>query len=157
MQNFLLKLGSMEIFSRAVIAFNVSNIHQIFLTKDANGIRDTLCDVAELLIDALGSRPKLMSYAGSGNFVAVMTRVPVLETSQLFDNLSLSLEQLGDWYSAVGEIAPTLRIGEPVSRNLISFIAADEMLDLAIDRAIRSDVEVSYPPRMGALAKSAIG
>ena len=152
MQNYVLKLGSMRMFKRIAVGVNMPNINDIFATKNAVGIEDTLTDVAELLVEVVGNGPKVISYAGSGNFVMLLNRVASFDQAGIAEQLGLKLATLAEWYGAVGEIAPTLRLGAPVSRGLISFMTPEEILMAAIQSARRSGVEVKYRPDMGAVS-----
>lgn len=145
-QNFILKLGSMQMFNRVTLGIHIQNFQDIYVSNDADGIRDALTDVAEMIVDALGSRPKVMSYAGSGDFVVIMSRIPTVDAEEISSSMALSLGMLGDWYSSFGDITPTIKIGEPISRTLLSFFAPDEVLDQAIDSARASERQISYQP-----------
>ncbi len=145
-QNFILKLGSMQMFNRVTLGIHIQNFQDIYVANDSDGIRDTLTDVAEMIVDALGSRPKVMSYAGSGDFVVIMSRIPTVDSEEISSSMALSLGMLGDWYSSFGDITPTIKIGEPISRTLLSFFAPDEVLDQAIDSARASERQISYQP-----------
>jgi CheY-like chemotaxis protein len=146
MQNFILKLGSMQMFNRVTLGIHIQNFQDIYVSNSADAIRDILTDVAEMIVDALGSRPKVMSYAGSGDFVVILSRIPNVDSDEIASNMSLSLGMLGDWYSSFGDITPTINIGDPVSRTFLSFVAPDEVLDQAIESARASQNQISYRP-----------
>ncbi len=146
MQNFILKLGSMQMFNRVALGVHIANFQDIYVSNDADGVRDALTDVAEIIVDALGSRPKVMAYAGSGDFVLILGRIPTVDQNEIASNMSLSLDMLGEWYNGFGDITPALKIGAPISRTFLSFFAPDEVLDQAIDAARASEVQITYQP-----------
>lgn len=143
-QNFVLKLGSMQMFNKTALGIHVQNIDDIFVTMSPNDFRNTLSDVAEVLVEAIGAGPKVLSYAGSGDFVMLMNRATGLDQEKLAEDLRIALEPLGEWYSSLGVLTPVLQLGKPVSRPLLSFFAPDEILDQAIENAHKSHIEVRY-------------
>ena len=146
MQNFVLKLGSMQMFNRVALGIHLKNAETLFASLSRTDFRDTLSDVAEVIVDGLGTCPKVMSYAGSGDFVVLLDRVRVLDQEELANNLTTALLQLGEWYSEQGFPVPTLKLGKPASRRFLNFFAVDEVLDDAIKSAHESTLEISYVP-----------
>lgn len=144
MQNFILKLGSMQMFNRVALGIHIQNFQEIYVSNTTDGIRDALTDVAEMIVDALGSRPKVMSYAGSGDFIVILGRIPTIDTDEIASSMELSLDMLGEWYGSFGDITPSIKIGAPISRTFLSFFAPDEILDQAIDSARASEQQISY-------------
>lgn len=144
MQNFILKLGSMQMFNRSAIAVHVQNIEDIHAMMVPDNVRGTLSDVAEVIVDALGSCPKVMTYAGSGDFVVLLSRTRTLDYEKIIESISDSLSELGSFYSKFEAPVPVLRIGKPVNHSLLSFSSADEIMDKAIEQAHSSDFELRY-------------
>jgi CheY-like chemotaxis protein len=157
MQNYVLKLGSMQMFNRVAIGVHVPNIHEIFATKDAQAFRDTLLDVAEILVESVGPGPKMISYAGSGDFIILVNRFSGFDQSAVVDAVSLKLSTLSEWYVAVGEIPPRLKLGTPIGRSLVSFHTAEEILSLAIDAARQSGTAIEYRAPVSRDGRSKIG
>ena len=135
MQNYLLKLGSMRMFTKLAVGVHVENVEDLFAAKDHLGFRDTMSDVAEIISEAMGTGTKLISYAGDGNFVVVLNRIAGYDEDEIADALGMQLSCLSDWYCQLGDLVPRLRLGQPVSRSLLSLSSPEDILMHAIDSA----------------------
>ena len=135
MQNYLLKLGTMRMFTKLAVGVHVENVEDLFATRDHLGFRDTMLDVAEIISEAMGSGPKLISYAGGGDFVVVLNRIAGYNEEEVIDALTMKLSCLSDWYTHVGDLVPRLRLGQPVSRGLLSLSSPEDILVQAMDSA----------------------
>ncbi len=146
MQNFILKLGAMQMFNRVALGVHIKNADALYAGMSREEFRDTLSDVAEVIVDALGTCPKVMSYAGSGDFVLLLDRVRVFDPLQIADAMTTALMPLGEWYSSLDFSVPTLQLGEPISRKFFNFFALDDVLEQAIESAQRSNQEICFVP-----------
>lgn len=144
MQNFVLKLGSMQMFNKIALGVHVQNIEDMYFTMSASDFRNTLSDVAEVIVDAVGAGPKVLSYAGSGDFILLLTRSRYFDQERLAEELSLALQPLGEWYSSEGFLTPVLQLGKPISKPLLSLSAPDDVLDHAIESARESHLEIRH-------------
>jgi DNA-binding response OmpR family regulator len=145
MQNYVLKLGSMRMFSRMAVGVHVTNAAQLHASQDAEGFRDTLLDVAEIIAESVGTGSKLVTYAGSGDFVVLLNRIGGFDHASSLDALSHRLAALDDWYDGLGDVAPRLALGQPVWRPILSYGTPDTILAEAAETARRSGVPVGYP------------
>lgn len=151
MQNFILKLGTMQMFNRAALAVHVHNIEDIYTMMAPDDVRGTLSDVAEVIVDALGSCPKVMTYAGSGDFVVLLNRARTLDQEAIVEAMSNALSALGTFYSDFGAPVPVLKVGDPVSHSFLSLSTTDEVIDKAIERARSSEFEIRYQSNGGVI------
>ncbi|WP_171052714.1 response regulator [Ruegeria sediminis] len=135
MQNYVLKLGSMRMFSHVVIGFRVANASELFSMLGDIEFKDVMSDVAEIIVEALRTSDAIVSYAGSGAFVALARRYPGVDTDDLFDQLQARLAALNGWYSNLGQIPVRLDVGSPYYRGLLSFLTPTEVLDEAVEGA----------------------
>lgn len=146
MQNYLLKLGMMKMFNRVALGIHVTNVEDFFAYMSREHFRDILSDVSEVIVDGLGPCPKVMSYAGSGDFVLLLDRTRVFDIDQIHEALSSALMPLGDWYSDLQLPVPTLKIGKPISRNLFNLFAVEDVLEQAISNAREGGQEIRFVP-----------
>lgn len=132
MQNYVLKLGSLRINSFIALGVHIVNLPEVFAGKDQSGQLDALMDVAETISESFSGTEYLMSYAGMGSYVILLPRARVFDEETFENQLEIKLSELAGWYEGAGEVGPAVQVGEPVYRNLLSFKAPDELLDLAI-------------------------
>ena len=146
MQNYMLKLNSIQAFTHVAQGVCVTNVDDIFLTKDSMSFRDAILDVAEILSESLGSGTRLISYLGSGEFVFLVNRVSGWDQDAFMDVLTIKLSDLGNLYRTAGEIIPRLRLGEPTVRKLFSMLTPDELLVQAIENARDEGTDLVFRP-----------
>lgn len=132
MQNYALKLGAMRMFSRTVLGFRVVNAQEIFELQGGAVFQDAMSDVAEIIVEALGPVAKMLSYAGAGEFVALVQRYPGVNMAELADRLDLQIGALNQMYMGARELPVSLAIGAPVSKGLLSFQSPVDLMDEAI-------------------------
>lgn len=142
LQNYLLKLGSMRSLNRAIACIRVDNIADIHATKPPGAFTDTLLDIAELIAEATGPGQKLISYAGSGNFILVTGRRPGFDPQETAYAMEPALTALTEWYAAAGEVAPRIVIGPAVTRGVFSFVAPDDLIAHALQAVGRQGCAV---------------
>ncbi|MCA0928062.1 response regulator [Ruegeria profundi] len=153
MQNYVLKLGSLRINSFIAFGIHIVNLSDVFGNKDQSGQMDALMDVAEMISESFGGAEYLMSYAGQGDYVVLLPRARGFDKDAFEDQLELKFSELADWYKSAGEVGPVVQIGTPIYRNLLSFKAPDDLLDVAITgaRSAQHDSSASASSKGGFL------
>ncbi len=138
LQNYVLKLGAMRMFSYIAIAFQVINARQLYQTLDNSGFRDTMSDVAEVIAEALVINDAIVSYVGSGFFVALAKRIPEVSVEEIANQIEMKLQTLNDWYSDLDQMPVLVKIGSPGARGIVNLSAATEILDTALQNTKES-------------------
>ncbi|KIC45960.1 hypothetical protein RA28_09935 [Ruegeria sp. ANG-S4] len=133
LQNYVLKLGAMQMFSHVAIGFQVANARELFLTLENTAFRETMSDVAEIIIEATMSGDAIVSYAGSGYFVALLNRQSDIGFEGLTDQIEPKLQSLNGWYADLGQLPIRIKVGAPVSRGLVSFLSPEDALERALE------------------------
>ena len=149
LQNYLLKLGSMRSLNRAIACIRVENIAEMHATRPPEAFADALLDIAEMIAEATGPGQKLISYAGSGNFILVTGRRPGFDAQETAYAMEPALTALTEWYVAAGEVAPRIVIGPAVTRGVFSFVAPDELIAHALQAATLQGCAVRCMPETG--------
>lgn len=135
LQNYVLKLGAMSMFSQVAIGFQVANARQLFMTLDNSTFQDSMSDIAEIIAEALIANDAILSYAGSGTFVALAKRVPEISVEDLTDQLEVKLLTLNEWYANLGQMPTLMKIGSPITRGIVNLSSATEVLETALENA----------------------
>ncbi|MES0862537.1 response regulator [Ruegeria sp. SCPT10] len=132
LQNYVLKLGSMRMFNHVAIGFQVANARELFLTLDNSAFRETMSDIAEVIVEATMSGNPITSYAGSGFFVVLFDRHSATCPERLADQIEQRLQILNGWYAQLGQLPVRIKIGAPISRGLVSLRSPVEILEKAL-------------------------
>ncbi|EEE36109.1 response regulator receiver modulated serine phosphatase [Rhodobacteraceae bacterium KLH11] len=133
MQNYVLKIGSMKLFSHTAIGFQLAYANEMFLALGSGGFRDTLSDVAEIIAESLTLNAAIISYAGSGGFIVLINRHPEINMEDLTSQIEDKLLTLNSWYAELGQMPVRLDVGAPFVRGLISLVTPLEVLEKALE------------------------
>ncbi|MCE8006788.1 response regulator [Aestuariivita sp.] len=142
MQNYAFKLGAMQLMKKTVVGVHVANIRELFTHKDVVGFKESLTDVAAMIAEAFGPDHKMLSYAGSGNFIVLLHRGTMFRQSAIATALRSFLPAQMEKYGATGEAAPRLKLGKPVNYGPLSFADPEKILAAAADYARRDGMEI---------------
>lgn len=135
MQNYVLKLGSLRMYNLIALGLHISNLPDVFAGREPVARKDALVDVAEIIVECLTGVEIMMSYAGHGDFVILLPRVPGYDPETFTYQMNCELDMLAEWCRNASEIAPVVRVGNPIYRNLLSFKSPDDILRAAMDDA----------------------
>lgn len=132
LRNYLLTLGNRRLNGQQIIAFHISGAGYFMSSTSHNDYFDMLEDVASVLFDTLKLTKFILSHAGSGNFVALVTDAAPLNAEELELNANALLEPFNDFYRRTTGRGVHIFAGEPQSNGLMSFKRADLPIDMAI-------------------------
>jgi len=135
LENYLLKLGNMRLLSSAAVGFHIENALDIFGRAVGLEFVDMLSDTASVIANALKSQNHMLSYSGSGDFVAVIPRASSFDRAEVEMNIEAGVAAFSDIYLADGLVPPRLRVGTPKTNGLLSFGSPTRMLDAAMKSA----------------------
>lgn len=121
LENYLLKLGSLRLFSNAAVGFHIENASEIFNFAGRLDFIDMLTDVAATLVDAVGSGDVLMSYAGAGEFVCVMPRLSAFNRDEVALRIHDGIAEFSEFYAEAGLALPRVRVGALQTPRLLPF------------------------------------
>ncbi|MES0824957.1 response regulator [Ruegeria sp. SCP11] len=138
LQNYVLKLGTMRLFSHIAIAFQVVNAWQLYQTLDNSEFQGTMSDVAEVIAEVLVINDAIVSYVGSGFFVALAKRIPEVSVEEISSQIEMKLQTMNDWYSNLDQMPVLMKIGTPNARGIVNFLSATEILDTALQNTRES-------------------
>lgn len=144
MQNYLLKLRTMKLFSRIAVGVRIANIEAIHKGKTASDFHGVILDVAEVISEAFRDGPKMICHAGGGDFVVLLNRIMGFNREAVVDALAVKMSELSELYARTGEKVPVLGVGPAVAPGLMLFHPADELLTMAIEEARENGVTVTY-------------
>lgn len=135
MENYVLKLGNLRLFSSAALGFHIENANDIFAFSPMVDFLDMLEDVAEAISEALKHESHLLSYAGRGDFVAIVPRVQAKDRTELEFGIQQAIEESAKSFHGVEVSPPRVRVGKPKSGGLLSFGSPTDTLTAAIESA----------------------
>ncbi len=93
MENYLLQLGRLGMFKLGAIGFQIRNAGSLYSRVGPDEFRDILTDAADCIFEGTRSVNPLISYLGSGCFVAIVPRTPRFDSEDLEDIITTYLNQ----------------------------------------------------------------
>ncbi|WP_397543473.1 response regulator [Roseovarius salis] len=145
MENYLLRLGKMRVFSCASIGLHIENAGVIHGRTDGQDFVDILGEVAVAIRESLHDASTLLSYAGNGDFCAIMSRATPVDTAELELRINDRISQRLNLLRGTDVPMPAVKVGPPQSAGLMPFDDPTALIYKAIDAA-------SPEPRRGAEA-----
>lgn len=137
LENYLLRLGNMRLFNTVAYGFHIENAHEIHAKASGLEFIDMLTDVSRAIRDTLSAFPSFMSYAGYGDFCALVPKLAHFDRTfaqlQVNDALELAAEMSEEQSWPV----PKVKLGAPQGSKLLSFRDPTDMLHGAIKKARR--------------------
>lgn len=93
MENYLLQLGRLGMFKLGAIGFQIRSAGGIYASVGPAEFREILTDVADCIFEATRSVNPLISYLGSGSFIAIVPRTSSFDREELEDNITTYLNR----------------------------------------------------------------
>jgi CheY-like chemotaxis protein len=140
-ENYIQQLKRGSYFSSSFIALKVSNIQQIFDKCDTVGFVNVLSDIADAISDNTRGESCLFSYAGSGVFVIVYSRLKELIHEDLQFMVQDTILQMGLVYPDLSPME--VEINQSLTKTAGIF-SRPGSLGL-LESAIREVVEMKPP------------
>lgn len=135
LQNYLMTLGLKGLFSVSAVAICVENALATFRIASRLAFRNMLSDVGSVIEDCLKTESLLISYAGSGNFVGIMTGSSEWNPADLEFEMNAKMEEFNPIYVSERLPLPRIRVGPVESNSLFHLARPAQILDRAIAAA----------------------
>lgn len=135
MQNYLLTLGRKPMHSTAAIGFHIENATSIFRRGQMAHFIDMLGDVASAVSDAVKTHDLLLAYAGSGNFVGVLTGQTTPDSADLELLIQTGVAEFASFYAADRMPLPQVKVGPLVRTSFFGRFHPTRVLERAIQLA----------------------
>ncbi|NBE08047.1 response regulator [Paragemmobacter ruber] len=145
LQNYLLTLGLKGLYSVSAVAICIENAVLTYRIASRVAFRNMLADVGSVIEDCLKTESLLIAYAGSGNFVGIVTGTADWVPADLEFEMNAKMEEFSPIYVSERLPLPRIRVGPMVSNSLLSLARPSQVLD----RAIVAAGSRSGLPRMG--------
>lgn len=121
LENYLLRLGKLRLFSSSAVGFHVENADLIFAKTERLEFVDVLSEVAVAIKDSLKDSQTLLTYAGSGDFCAVQSRTRRTDPDELEMLINDTILQRLEVVAGSDLSVPRVRVGTPAANGLMSF------------------------------------
>lgn len=135
LQNYLLTLGLKGLYSVSAVAICIENAVLSYRIASRLAFRNMLSDVGSVIEDCLKTESLLISYAGSGNFVGIMTGHSEWNSTDLESEMNAKMEEFNPIYMSERLPLPRIRVGPVVSNSLFHPARPSQILDRAIAAA----------------------
>jgi CheY-like chemotaxis protein len=135
LQNYLLTLGVKGLYSVSAVAICVENALTMYRIASRLAFRNMLSDVGAVIEDCLKTESLLISYAGSGNFVGIVTGPSEWNPADLEFEMNAKMEDFNPIYVSERLPLPRIRVGPVESNSLFQLARPAQILDRAIAAA----------------------
>ncbi len=132
LQNYLLTLGVKGLYSVAAVAICVENAFASYRMAPRLAFRTMLSDVASVIEDCLKTESLLISYAGKGNFVGILTGPSEWNAVDIELQMNTMMEDFGSIYLSDRQQLPRIKVSPVVSNSLFSLTRPSLILERAI-------------------------
>ena len=114
LENYLMKLGALKIFTSSVVGFTVNNAQDIFAMNSRQDFLDIMATTAELISNVIPDWA-LFTYAGRGDFVAVVNKFSGFSREEVEAQIRENIMNEQELWHALGCAAPVVTVGTPVN------------------------------------------
>lgn len=132
LENYLQTLGSKRMHATAAMGFQVQNAGTIFRRGSMVQFVDMLGDVATAISDAVKTDQMLLSYAGAGNFVGVLTGTTTPDIADLEVMIQSGVAEFASFYAADRMPLPQVKVGQLVKTTFFGRFNPTRVLQRAI-------------------------
>ena len=132
LENYLQTLGSKRMHATAAMGFQVQNAGTIFRRGSMVQFVDMLGDVATAISDAVKTDQMLLSYAGAGNFVGVLTGNTTPDIADLEVMIQSGVAEFASFYAADRMPLPQVKVGQLVKTTFFGRFNPTRVLQRAI-------------------------
>ena len=134
LENYVLRLGNLRMITSVAIGIHVRNAPRLYAGSKGVDFIDLMSEVAIAIGEVLPKSPSFLSYAGEGDFCAVIPRLTPLDprfASMMINDTLDKLTMRGFQKSDV----PQVRVGRPQSNGILSFRDPSHVLVRAVSDA----------------------
>lgn len=132
LKNYALTLGNLRMQAWKAIGFATLGGSEFYNECGPEQYLEVMEDVGNILFDTLKQNRLLMSYAGSGCFVALVSRHANCEQEDLEAQANAYLQPFSEHYRAFTASPIAIVAGREQRNNLLSFQPADGLINRAI-------------------------
>jgi len=144
LENYVLRLGNMRMFTSVAIGIHVKNARALFAATPDVEFIDQMSEIAVIISEMLPKAPSFLAYAGSGDFCAVIPRLTAIDPHFASMTINEKIAQVTK-HRFSKQNRPQVRVGRPQSNGLFSFKDPSSVLDRAIydARQLRTETKLS--------------
>ena len=132
LENYLLTIGKKRMHSTAAFGISVQNAEAFFAKASVASFVDMLGDVASAISDAMKTEDVLISYAGSGNFVCVLSDNSNAELADLELMIQVGIEDFESLYARDRLPTPRIKVGRLVRSSFFGMFNPTSILARSI-------------------------
>ncbi|MDV4143582.1 MULTISPECIES: response regulator [Shimia] len=118
MENYLLQLGRLGMFKLGTIGFQIRNANGLYAHEGCDEFREILTDVADCIFEATRAVNPVISYLGSGCFIAIVPRSPNFSSEDLEDLITTHLVNYRTEEGFDAEDEVRVLVGEQINGSL---------------------------------------
>jgi CheY-like chemotaxis protein len=141
MQNYLLTLGSLRSNAWLAVGFHIMGAARFFANSHPRDYLDMVQDVGIAIRDGLKTRRFLSSYAGNGEFVALIDKKSPIDPDDLQERLKDFLEPFREFHLAGSGQTVDICVGEPCGNALLTFASPTAPINAALLSARQKSVQ----------------
>ncbi len=135
LENYLLTLSRLRLFSSAVVGFRVLGASRAFARLDRLAYLDYLCDVGDAIAAALKQYRYKLAHAGSGMFVAILDRSQGIDPAEIEVAIAQQVSAYEGLYEPLGVKLPVVKVGPVEKTSVFMVSSAQRLIERAIQRA----------------------
>ena len=147
MQNYLLTLGNLRANAWRAVGFHISGAARFFANAHPRDYLDMVQDVAISIRDGLKTRRFLLSYAGGGEFVALIDRKSPIDPEELQDRLKDLLDPFREFHLAGAGQSVEICVGDPCGNSLLTFASPIAPIEAALQSARQKSAQAQSAAR----------
>ena len=132
LKNYALTLGNFRMQSWKAIGFATLGASEFYNACGPEQFYEVMEDVGNILFDTLKQSRLMMSYTGSGRFVALVSRHAACERDDLEAQANAYLQPFSEHYREFTASPIAIVAGREQRSSLLSFQPADGLIDRAI-------------------------
>lgn len=132
LKNYALTLGNIRMQTWKAVGFATSGASEFYTNCGPDQYLELMQDVGSVLFDTLKHGQLMMSHAGSGCFVALVSRHSACEPAELEAQANAYLQPFNEHYRELSNTPITIAAGAAQRNGLLSFQPADGPINRAI-------------------------
>lgn len=149
LENYVLRLGNMRMFTSVAIGIHVKNAHALYAASTGVEFIDHMSEIALAISEEIPRSPSFLAYVGLGDFCAVIPRLSQIDPRFVSMQINNKLEQATKHRFGKSR-RPQVRVGRPQSNGLFSFRDPTSVLERAVKDARTSSANAkTTSPRRG--------
>lgn len=132
LKNYVLTLGNLRMQQWQAIGFSTIGSWEFLSSCGPDQFLELMQDIGSVLFDVLKQEQFLMAHAGSGCFVALVSRHANCDADELEARANGYLLPFNEYYKELSNVPVSIAAGAPQRNGLLSFLPADGPINSAI-------------------------